>query len=45
VADILKITPSYLNDILNGNRSISEKVAKEVGYFKKTVYEPIDGIE
>ncbi len=45
VADILKISPSYLNDILSGNRAISDKVAKEVGYFKKTVYEPIDGVE
>lgn len=45
VASILKITPAYLSDILNGNRGISNEVAKKIGYFKKTVYEPIDGIE
>jgi transcriptional regulator with XRE-family HTH domain len=45
VADILQITPAYLSDILNGNRSISNAVSKKIGYFKKTVYEPMDGIE
>ena len=45
VAATLKITPAYLSDILNGNRGISDKVAKEIGYFKKTVYEPINGVE
>lgn len=42
VADLLKIKKSYLSDILHGNREISEHVAREIGFYRKTVFEKID---
>lgn len=41
VAELLKIKPSYLSDILHGNRPISEHVAKEIGFYRKTLFEKI----
>jgi plasmid maintenance system antidote protein VapI len=35
----LKITPQYLSDILRERRGISENVASELGFNRKTVYE------
>jgi plasmid maintenance system antidote protein VapI len=34
VADQLEISAAYLNDILRGNRDVSNKVAKRLGYTK-----------
>ena len=35
----LNISPAYLADILNGNRSISESVAQKLGYRRVVVYQ------
>ena len=42
VARSLGITDSYLSDILNRRRGISEEVAKKLGYDKETVFAPIN---
>ena len=41
VAHILGITPSYMSDILNGNRSISDSVARKIGFIRETIYKPV----
>jgi len=38
VAELLKIKPAYLNDILHDKRAISDHVAKQIGYFRQTVF-------
>lgn len=38
----LGIAVSYLSDILNGNRNVSEKIAKKLGYKKVIVYKKIE---
>jgi len=38
-AQSLNITDSYLSDVLHGKRSISESLARKVGYVKYSVYE------
>jgi plasmid maintenance system antidote protein VapI len=40
VAEVLDITPSYLSDILQGSRGISEKLARKIGYIRETVFKP-----
>jgi plasmid maintenance system antidote protein VapI len=42
IARELEITPSYLSDILDGRRDISDKIARKLGYAKETVYAPIN---
>lgn len=37
-AAFLDISPAYLHDILNGQRSISEQVAKKLGYKRVLMY-------
>jgi len=43
VAKLLGIKPSYLSDILHGHREISEKVAREIGYYRRVVFEEMQG--
>ena len=43
VADILGVTPSYMSDILNGNRAISDSVARKIGFYRETVFKPLAG--
>jgi len=38
VAEIIGITPTYLSDILHGDRKISESVSRRIGYLKQTVF-------
>lgn len=42
VAELLGITPPHLSDILHGKREISEKVAKRLKFYRRTVFEPIE---
>jgi len=37
----LDVSPAYLSDILNGNRSISDQVARKLGYRRVVFYEPL----
>jgi predicted transcriptional regulator len=39
VADLLRITPAYLSDILHERRAISNEVSKKIGYIRKAVFE------
>lgn len=41
VALDLQISPSYLNEILDGEKPISNEVAKKLGYSKVVMYSPI----
>jgi plasmid maintenance system antidote protein VapI len=45
VADQLEISAAFLSDILNGNRPVSNKVAKRLGYRKVVKYTREGGIE
>ena len=38
----LKISPQYLNDILNESRPISDEVARKLGYTLEKVYRKLD---
>ena len=38
VARMLEITPSYLNDILNGRRDVSANVAMKLGFWREIHY-------
>ena len=42
VASLLGITPSYMSDILNGNRSVSDSVARKIGYMRESIFKPIE---
>lgn len=42
VARSLGISDSYLSDIINERRDISDEVAKKLGYQKETIYAPIN---
>ena len=39
IAQSLNITDSYLSDVLHGKRSISESLARKIGYIKHSVFE------
>jgi predicted transcriptional regulator len=39
-ADVLGITPSYLSDILQGSRSVSDSLARKIGYIREAVFIP-----
>jgi plasmid maintenance system antidote protein VapI len=38
----LEISQQYLFDILAGNRTVSDKVARKLGYRKEVVYKKIE---
>lgn len=38
VARLLGISPAYLSDILNKRREISQNVAKQLGFYRQTVF-------
>lgn len=37
----LGISPQYFNDLLHGKREITERVAKELGFRRRVVFERI----
>lgn len=41
VAEELGISPQYLSDILNGRRSVSDRVAEALGMERVTTWRPI----
>jgi predicted transcriptional regulator len=40
VADVLGITQSYLSDILQGSRAVSDSLARKIGYIREAVFIP-----
>ena len=42
VAEILNITPAYLNDILHERRNVSDKVARSIGYARSTIFKEVE---
>lgn len=41
-AKFLDISPAYLSDILNGNRKVSDEVARKLGYRRVVAFEPLE---
>lgn len=41
VAAELKISPAYLSRLLSGRRPLTDAIAREMGYERVVVYEPI----
>ncbi len=43
VAESFEIAPSYLNDILQGKRSISPTLARRMGFEMERLYRAVEG--
>jgi plasmid maintenance system antidote protein VapI len=44
VAKALKVSPQYLNDVLNERRGISYKLARAMGFKRRTTFDPVKAV-